>query len=78
MNQDGGIGIEDGDGVCSEIFRVVVFRASEVPIVARPGNRFGVTDVEGMTDERWTSERGAGKRNRASRIANAMRFKWKS
>src|SRR4029077_5241041 len=60
VDEDDGIGMEDSDGVCSEISRVVFFRASEVPIVARPGNRSGITDNEGMTDERWTSECRAG------------------
>src|SRR5208282_426064 len=70
VHEDNGIGVEDGDGIGCEIFRIVGFRAGQIPIVADPGKRFGATDIEGMTDERWTSERGAGDKNESEQKSN--------
>jgi len=62
VDEDGGIGIEYGDGVSGEILDVVGFAAGEIPAVADPGERFGVADIEWMADERGTGEGGAGEK----------------
>ena len=66
MDEDSGVGVEDGDGVGDEIVGVVGFVAGEIPIVAGPGERFGGADVEGMADERRTGMCGGCKRKEES------------
>ncbi len=64
VDEDGGVGVEDGDGVRGEIVCVVGFAAGEIPVVADPGKRFGVADVECVADERGTGERGSWRKGK--------------
>ena len=62
VHEDGGVVVENGDGVGGEIFGVVGFAAGEIPTVADPGKGFGVANVEGVAEERGTGEGGGSEK----------------
>ena len=58
VDEDGGVSVQNGDGVRDEIFDVVRFAAGEIPVMVDPREGFGVADVEGVTEQRRTCEGG--------------------
>lgn len=58
VDEHGGVGVENGDGIGDKITDVVGFLSGEIPVVADPWERFSAADVEGMTEKWRTGEDG--------------------